>query len=223
MSAPPPPATPVNATINIPTVTPEPETQYRQVKGGLEITIAPETYKVEQSSSSSYVQHPATDFDSLWFGDHPDWVYYTRITKSTLAVVPDRLTFILHINNQMSRVFHGGGAVAEFKIAGLEVPIHEAGYAELENAIVPPRSGLDIRIYGPKLSELPAQGGTMGIFLYDLVTGQNDAGVVTGKQDFQWYFDYKTTTQTAQVPADVSKEFYRTSWAEYNATVNGQR
>ena len=206
-STPPPPANPVEVTVNIPTINPQPETQYRQVKSGLEITIAPETYKVEQKEVNTYTEHPTTDFDSLWFGDHPTYVYYTKTTKSVLTIVPDRLTFILHVNNQMARVFHGGGAVAEFKIGGQEVPVYEAGYSDLENAIVPPRNGLDIRIYGPKLSDLPSEGGTMGIFLFDLVTGQNDAGAVTEKQNFQWYFDFKTTAKSANYHLKLVRSF----------------
>jgi hypothetical protein len=219
----PPPTVPVNLTVNVPTVTPQAETQNRQVKGGLEISIIPEPYKVEQQEVISYTEHPPTDFDALWFGDHPTYVYYTKTTKTIVAVVPDRLTFILHVNNQMARVFHGGGAVAEFKVGGQVIPVYEAGYAELENAILPPRSGLDIRIYGPKVSDLTTQSGIMGIFLYDLVTAQNEAGVVTEKQQFEWYFDYKMTTQNVQVPPEESKEFYCTSRAEYDATVSARR
>jgi len=211
----------VELSVNLPVVTPQqPETQYRQVKGGLEISIVPEDYKVVQKSTNTYLEHQPNDFDLMYFGDNPSYVYYTRMTKTVLSVAPDRLTFILHINNQMARVFHGGGAVAEFKIAGQELPVFEDGYADLENAIIPPQNGLDIPIHGPKLEDLPAQGGIMGIFLYDLVTNQNDAGVVTGKQEFQWYFNYTMSTRTAQVLGDQSKEFYCTSREQYDRAVN---
>jgi hypothetical protein len=129
-------------------------------------------------------------------GDGMNGYSRNKITESTAVPDPAELKFTVTLNNQMARVFHGGGTVVQFKVGGKLLAVQQAGYSELQNAIVPPRNEQQIVIYGPALSQIPASG-TLGVFLYDVVTDQNDAGVVTAKANFQWFFDYKMESRTA--------------------------
>jgi hypothetical protein len=64
--------------------------------------------------------------------------------------------------------------------------------------MIPPRTEEEIEISCGPASALKGTNGIIGLFVYDVVTKQNEAGVVTEKQNFEWYFNYTMQPQTAQ-------------------------
>jgi len=129
------------------------------------------------------------------------------------SVEPDRLRFQVRINNQMPRVFRGAGTVVQFNIDGQLKSVDQEGYQNLVQAIVPPRSQTTLEIYGPKLSNLPEEAN-IGLFFYDVVTNQNEAGEVTERQNFEWYYKYNSQTREDTVTVEVEEGWVRADSTE---------
>jgi hypothetical protein len=185
----------------VPTITPQPETKYLQEKGGLQISMAPATYAASevvkytytpsQPHGGAFVMGPTGKTPQV----HVDWVKETVMT-----VAPDRVKFLVKVNNQLPRVFRGAGMVVQFNVGGQLMPVEQQGYRPLVDVIVPPRSEAQVEILGPPLSAMKGNNGIVGIFLYDVVTNVNEAGVVTEKQNFEWYFNYTVENKQANLP-----------------------
>jgi hypothetical protein len=195
--------------VNLPSFTRQAETQQRQEKSGLEITVAPVNYEAVPHSKTT-VRPTREPVANELIGGHPGQVYVTKTTNSGVSVQPDRLNFLVTLNNKMPRVFHGSGTVVQFNVGGKILAVDQGGYSSLQGAIVPPQQEQQVTIIGPPLSELPAKSGIVGIFLYDVVTQQSEAGVVTEKQNYQWYFDYTFAPKSVEVPAPQSQSSYMT-------------
>jgi hypothetical protein len=196
MSGPPSPPPTIPVTVGVPTITALDETKESQTKGGLVISIAPVEYAADAADVRTVRQIQPPLGATFLEGDEPQ-VYVQTVVETKARVKPPRLEFLVTVNNQMPRVFHGAGTVVQFDVGGKLLAVDQRGYSDLQNAIVPPRTEQQIRIYGPRLDRVPSTG-TLGVFLYDVVTNQNDAGVVTEKQNFEWYFTLKTVNQTVQ-------------------------
>ena len=196
-TTPPQPPQLTTVSCNVPVITPLPETKETQSKGGLEISIAPFAYSVSRKME---VTNTPTEPEPVW--ERPDleriqretgraMMVVVRTETPSLVVSPGHLSFTVKINNKMSRVFRGAGTVVQFNAGGKLLAVDQSGYGEMLNAIVPPRSELQLAVHGPKISELPVQG-TLGLFFYDVVTDIDAAGNVKEKQNYEWYFNYTT-------------------------------
>ncbi len=204
----PPPPTIAKLNAAIPSLAALAESEQRQAKGGLRITVQQETYQAKESSFVSQREIAPPSFFGMVAKPAPNAVYIESTHTPSLTVSPDRLIFHLHISNQMSRVFRGSGIAVQFNVAGKVVSVDPSGYGDLVNVIIPPRGEQDITIVGPQIATIPAPS-TVGLFLYDVVTNVDQAGNVTDKQNFEWYFSYQTQAieREISVPAPVR------SWA----------
>lgn len=196
------PAAPRTTTLScrVPVITPQLETRESQEKGGIEISIAPASYSAVVRNRESVQQIPPPPI-SLY---SQRGVYVETTSTPVVEVAPDALRFVLTVNNKLPRVFHGAGTVVQFNVGGRLQAVDQSGYAAFLGAIIPPRQEQQIEIIGPSLSSLTSDKGIIGVFLYDVVTNQSVAGVVTEKQNFEWYFDYsiETREQTAYVTVE---------------------
>lgn len=198
-----PSAPPALATIkcSIPTITALPETKESQEKGGLEIAVVPTLYKSVRKNKETFTQIEQPFGVALLAGDanaQQNKVYVEKIVSPYLETQPARLQFRVRVNNKLARVFRGQGSVVQFNVGGKLIPFNNIDYKEFLNGIVPPRNETEFTIYGPSL-DLIAPQGTIGIFLYDVVTATDTAGNVTEKQNYEWYFNYtmKSVEETA--------------------------
>jgi hypothetical protein len=178
----------------IPTIAAMPETKPSQEKGGLEITIVPVNYKaIRQDRKKIVATEP--NFGEAILAPSADARASMTFVEETiiprLVSSPDRLQFAVRVNNKLSRVFRGQGSVVQINVAGKLMPINRKDYAEFMDSIVPPRNEAEFKIFGPPIDELPAKG-TLGLFLYDVVTATDTAGNVTEKQNYEWLFSYST-------------------------------
>ena len=205
------PAAPV--TVYVPNLTPQGGTQMSQTKGGLTIAIAPAPFTTVVTTTTNWTSRPQQLSDGLLLGsstqDPP--VFATKTTASVPVVRPNQLSFLVTINNQMPRVFHGTGTVIQFNVGGHLLSVDQKLYADLQNAIVPPNNQAQIHIFGPTLDELPPDTKSVSLSFYDVVTEQNDAGVVTAKQNYQWDFALSMEPRTVQVPGTVTEGKLMTS------------
>lgn len=130
----------------------------------------------------------------------PNDVLVERTHVPEMVLDPDRLIFQVHINNQMPRVFRGSGIVVQFNVAGKLVAVDPSGYGDLVNVLIPPRGEQELKVFGPSISAIP-DPSLVALLFYDVVTNQDVAGNVTEKQNFEWYFQYRTqvTEQTVDV------------------------
>lgn len=195
-------ATPISC--KIPVITPLVETKESQEKGGVEISIAPFPYKAVKKKVVTHnpVEPNAAE---MLFEPYQNLQYFEEITATTFEPSTKRLAYVVKINNKLNRVFRGAGAVVQFNDGGKLVAVDQSGYQQLTGAIVPPRSELQVTIFGPALDQV-ADKATVGLFFYDVVTAVNEAGAVIEKQNYEWYFAYNTkvvedtgTTQTRRI------------------------
>jgi len=176
------------------------ETQQSQAKSGLRITMQPATYQTRESVMPAVQRVAPRSFLGMTVRpSDPRAVYVERTQVPGLTVDPDHIVFSVHLSNQMPRVFRGSGIVVQFNVAGKVVPVEASGYGDLINLILPPRSEQTITIIGPAITSIPTPC-TVGVFFYDVVTNIDQAGNVTEKQNFEWYFSY----QTQRVEKDVT-------------------
>lgn len=190
---PPPPPAPTAVTLKaqVPSLTPLAESDASQVKDGLRITVEPETFHAEGSVVESIRQVPPPSKFGIVMMPAPGAIYVQHTQTPQLLIKPERLIFHVHINNQLPRVFRGSGIAVQFNIAGKVSNVDPSGYGDLVNVLIPPRSEQEVTIVGPEVASIPSPS-TVGVFLYDVVTKMDQAGNVTEKQNFEWYFSYQT-------------------------------
>jgi hypothetical protein len=200
-----PAPTNVKLNVDVPSLAVLEGTEQSQTKGDLRITVSQETFRAEESFRTEQKQVPPPSFLGIvTMMPCANGVYVERTQIPGLKVTPERLVFHVHINNQMPRVFRGSGLVVQFNVAGKVVNVDPSGYGDLVNVIIPPRSEQDITIIGPEVSNVPSPS-TVGLFFYDVVTKIDQAGNVIEKQNYEWYFSYRTQTTVKDftVPAPV--------------------
>jgi len=196
-------------TTQVPVIIPQAETRESQEKGGVEISIAPVSYTASLREDVSIRQVPPPPIVWKKGGD----IYVERVITATPCVQPDHLRFVLTINNKMPRVLRGAGTIVQFNVGGRLQAVDQSGYNNFLGAVIPPRQEQQIEIVGPRLDALSAAQGIIGVFLYDVVTNQNEAGVVTEKQNFEWYFDY--TLEPRELSGERRTEHVYLSAYEY--------
>lgn len=183
-------------------MTAQAETKESQEKGGLEISIAPVNYQKMLGSKTTRVPVAAEPFGAdlnMPQGASP----YEETTEPQLEPKPNRLAYLLKINNKLNRVFRGAGTVVQFNDGTKLVAVDQAGYQQFTGAIVPPRSEKQVIVYGPPLDQV-ADKTTVGLFLYDVVTAVNEAGTVIEKQNYEWYFDFSVKIE--EVASQIKKQ-----------------
>lgn len=184
------------ARVAVPVITALPETIETQEKGGLEIAVTPAVYTVEKYEKTTTRQaSPSVGgiiVASIATGGNAAQQVWVNVTKEQrLRAKPGRLQFAVRINNKLSRVFRGQGAVVQFNVAGKLQPFGQTDYKEFVEGIVPPRNEATFMIMGPPLGSLPDKC-TIAIFLYDVVTATDVAGNVTERQNYEWFFNYES-------------------------------
>lgn len=191
--SPPPPPPTKTISCKIPQITPLPETKEYQEKGGLGISIAPAAYQAVRKEIKTRQRVDPTLAESILMSDQDlrSSAFFVETTATVLETNPKQLAYLVKINNKLDRVFRGAGTVVQFNAGGKLVAVDQRGYVELSSAIVPPRSELQVTVYGPPLDQM-ADKATIGLFLYDVVTAVGTAGNVTEKQNYEWFFDYST-------------------------------
>ncbi|MEO7299229.1 MAG: hypothetical protein ABI042_11715 [Verrucomicrobiota bacterium] len=201
------PTTPQTTMIScqVPTLAAVEGTKEAQEKGGVEISIVPALYKGVQKEKKTVeqVKPPFAALILVPSETQNSQVYVRESTIPYMETEPSRLQFTVRVNNKLSRVFRGQGSVVQFNVGGKLIPFDKVDYKEFLNGIVPPRNETEFTIYGPTL-DLVQNKGTVGIFLYDVVTATDVAGNVTEKQNYEWYFSY--TTQLAQQQAEPKRK-----------------
>jgi hypothetical protein len=204
---PPPPAAPtvVTLTAQVPSLTPMAESEPSQVKDGLRITVEPESFQAEQAVRETAQQVPPPTKWGMTLMPAPNAVYIQHTYTPEIHVKPDKLVLHVRISNQLPRVFRGSGIAVQFNVAGKATNIDPSGYGDLVNVLIPPRGEQEVTIIGPDIASIPSPS-TIGIFLYDVVTKMDQAGNITDKQNFEWYYSYQTqaTQQDVSVPAPTA-------------------
>lgn len=187
----------------------EGEAKESQSKGGIEISVAPVAYQMTQKEKKTRRQVSAPLFGTLDLDERlrPYAKFFEETTTIGPEVTPTRIAYLVKINNTLSRVFRGAGTVVQFNAGGKLVAVDQAGYAELAQAIIPPRGELQVTVYGPLLSQV-ADKATLGLFLYDVVTATDAAGNITQKQNYEWFFEYSVKTEEGTL--QVEKKIIRT-------------
>lgn len=227
VSAPPPPVPKMTISARLPVISVIPDgvspnglggeqvrkttTEESKEKGGVEITIVPVLYKAavkekyEVQTSSPGLGH-IIGASLVTAGNSRNLIFVTETITPFLAIEPGRLQFTVRVNNKLARVFRGQGAVVQFNVGGKLIPFDRIDYKNFLNGIVPPRNESEFVISGPAFDMMPDKG-TIGIFLYDVVTATDVAGNVTEKQNYEWYFDYSTKVVEEQAAVRAGQTY----------------
>lgn len=195
----PPAPTIQKLSVDVPSLAALEGTAQSQTKGDVRITVTQEIFRSEGTLRTDQRQVQPSGWlvfaPGCQNGAAPMYVERTQIPQ--LNVVPDRLVFHVHINNQMSHVFRGSGLVVQFNVAGKVVSVDPSGYGDLVNVIIPPRGEQEISVIGPPVSQIPSPS-TVGLFLYDVVTKVDQAGNTGEKQNYEWFFSYQTQAKETE-------------------------
>ena len=186
------PAPPPEHTIRlmVPEVSPLPETDELQRRGGVAVTVAPATVTVESAQRCEY--SPTSGL--LAFLNRPSGAssdthkpLEVRRFPTQRLVGGDELRFVVTITNHMERVFRGSGALVQFNVDGRVQGTEQEQYEDLLTALIPPGEERQYVIGGLPVDLLPGES-TLALDLYDLITEIDAAGNVTRRDNFQWYF-----------------------------------
>jgi hypothetical protein len=186
----PPPPPEHTFRIIVPEVTPLPETEELQRKGGVSVTVAPVTVSVEPYERCEYV--PTSSLMALLSrptsasnDTHKPFEVLRFPTSRLLS--GDAVSFVVTITNHMDRVFRGSGALVQFNVDGRVQGTDQSQYEDLLTALIPPGEERQYVIRGVPIGALPGES-TLAMDLYDLITGIDQAGNITQRDNFQWYF-----------------------------------
>jgi len=211
-SAPPlPPVPTVSISTKVPMIVALPETKEAQEKGGVEIAVVPVAYQAVKKQTTTTKPVAPNFGETLGAslasgGKSQSLVLVESTTESHLTVNPPRLAFTVRINNKLNRVFRGQGSVVQINLDGKMLSFDRIDYKPFTNGIVPPRNEASVSISADVLSLLPEKG-TIGIFLYDVVTATDVAGNTTEKQNYEWFFTYTTKLVEERAEKIVTRQF----------------
>ena len=159
----------------------------RQQQGDITITVAPELPVCEPLVRISYspTEPPSLDRFGL-FSVAADVPWYQRLEQLRLDV-RDLYGFNLTIVNQSPRVFRGAGMVVQYQVDGQETSMDDSSYSSVVNAQILPGQQRQVRIENLDHTAI-TDGATIGLYLYDVVTERDDAGVPATRSNFEWFF-----------------------------------
>ncbi len=187
----------IEMSAKLPTVTPLAGTNLSQEKGNVRISVGLVSYKVGVVYIS-HAQRTNPGFKEAFLLPHNQTdVFIERTCTPVAQVLPSRLEFLVTVDNEMDHVFRGSGMVVRYQVAGKDMAVDQGAWADLVNAIIPPRGSQQVAVYGPAVNTLPSNG-TLGLYFDDVVTGTNPAGDVTQRQSFEWYFQLNFQDQDIQ-------------------------
>lgn len=207
------PSQPVVVTVDEPVVTPLRETLPTQTKGQIAITVTPVRYEFVEQRVESREAIGGPGITRTYSPNHPVTETPTQqvriIEQSIFTPDPDHLAFVVTINNKLPRVFTGRGILVQFNLSGQQLAVDQSGYAKLQNLLIPPLSEQQVTIFGPPLESIPpgmaGNPTTIGISLFDVITDMNDAGAITKKDNFDWYFAFGVTPVERSVEPPVER------------------
>lgn len=176
---------PVQVSATVPVLEPVQE-QQRQEKGAVTILLEPvpfsATRNVRESKSvvrERYVDRKAGQVYDIYSVKHEP--YY--------SVSPEAVMFKVRIINNHQRILRLEGTVVTFAVDGKDVAVPSSNYADLLQGILTPRSEKEFVLTGPRTDQL-SDGSTIAVNLYDVVTRMDQAGTITEKSNFEWYFKF---------------------------------
>jgi len=187
----------VQVSAELPTVTPLAGTNLSQEKGNVRISVGLVSYKIGLVYVS-HAQRTNPGFKEAFLLPHNQTDVFIERTCTPIArIFPNRLEFLVSVNNDMDHVFRGSGMFVRYQVAGKDMAVDQSAWSDLANAIIPPRGSQQVAIYGPAINTLGANG-TLGLFFDDVVTAENAAGDVTQRASFDWYFQLNLQDQEQQ-------------------------
>ena len=199
------PAAPVRC--DEPTLVVLPEYPARQQRGDITIVAAAELPRCQLATRVTFAPRSPSFAERVVIGGEAG-VPLTRTEQPQYALAtPDQFAMIFSVTNGSERVFRAEGSVWAVTIDGAVVPSdYEAGLAAL---IVLPGQTREFRIPAISLNR-EWQGGVYAFQLYDVPVARDEAGSITNRDNFEWYYtlEYRTlesapmTTKTCNVLLD---------------------
>lgn len=160
-----------------------------QSQGDISITVAPIVPQCELRTMVSYVptERPVSWRNLLVPGDTSASVPWYERRESQRLQAGDDLGFTVTIVNQSPRVFRGAGMVVSYQVDGAEIATDAENYASVVNAQILPGQQRQVEIRNLGYGDA-ADGATIGLYLYDVVTERDDAGTPTVRSNYEWFF-----------------------------------
>ncbi|MFN2533422.1 MAG: hypothetical protein ABR555_19225 [Pyrinomonadaceae bacterium] len=194
-----PPTASVSATL--PRIQAASQTNETQRHGRVSITVAASRFDTASVAGCAYAVAPRGLIEVVPRGVTQETHAKLRETSySDLVVSPSDLSFLVTIRNGMSRVFRGAGALVQFSVDNHVQAVQQSNYVEFISALIPPGGETQLRISGPSMGAL-ADSATLGVSLFDVVTDIDNAGNVTKRDNFEWFFRVKLQRIQRSVPA----------------------
>ena len=178
-----------------------PETPARQQRGDITVVAAADLPQCELATRVTFTPRGASMREMIELAVDDSRVPMTRAEQPQYMLsTADEFAMILSVTNGSDRVFRADNSVWAVSIDGSLVPSEsEAGLASL---IVLPGQTRQFRIPGISLNR-EWQGGVYAFQLYDVPTARDEAGSVTSRDNFEWY--YTLSYQTLETPPAENK------------------
>lgn len=190
----PQPAPPTTRPVSyqLPVLTPVDPNKQTQEADSIRVTVSPYPYTTRRLVHREIHRIPTVIVVN---NQYPaDMVEVPRI-----EVTPNQVCFKVSIVNHLEHVVRMAGTTVSFQVAGKSVAVDKAGYDDFLNGMLLPGQENDYEIKGPDISALPANA-TIGLFLYDMVTGTDAAGNPNKKSNFEFYYTLSRQQKTVQMP-----------------------
>ena len=168
-----------------------PETPATQQRGDITIVAAADLPQCELVTRVTFTPRNASLGERIRFGAESSLVPLTRTEEPIYMAFGNQFAMVLSITNGSDRVLRLEGSVWAVTIDGSVVPSNsEVGLASL---IVLPGQTRQHRIPAITLNR-EWQGGVYAFQLYDVPIARDDAGSITQRDNFEWYYtlDYRT-------------------------------
>lgn len=168
-----------------------PETPATQQRGDITVAAAADLPQCELVTRVTFQPRSASMRERIGFGVEGSGLPVTRTEQPLYRAFGNQFAMVLSVTNGSDRVFRAEGSVWAVSIDGSLVPSDsEAGLASL---IVLPGQTRQFRIPAISLNR-EWQGGVYAFQLYDVPIARDEAGSVTRRDNFEWYYtlDYRT-------------------------------
>ena len=110
----------------------------------------------------------------------------------------DRIKLRAKIQNNSDRVLHLNNIIVSFDIDGKNTSVAGDFYTNLSSVLITPNSNKEVLFYGPKISEISDNNGTIKLGIYEVKVGSKYA-------NYEWHITYKTKTITKSTEITASE------------------
>lgn len=192
------PPQPVSLRYMVPVLKPVDPAKQDQKQGGVQISLEPYTYTASVNVRREYI-------DANEIADSVDrQPVNMREMPTGASISPPVVRFKVKVHNGLGHSLHLDGAIVSFRVDGSKVNIDKSRYEQFLGGILTPNDEGEYEIAGPDISTLK-DGTTIALFLYDVPTALDAAGIPKKTGNFEFYYKFSLALKEDQFPVVIRR------------------